>query len=466
MLRAVSIIIIALIFLLPLVAGGQPQYSIGIGGGLASLNGGSPPWHTLDPNYTFKFDVHLKDAWRLGIDFSYFKIYADSTASSEFTFGSDKIDRTSAWKGYDLAFMFYRRLFPSGGKFGINGGLGLGLSFWEMVDPVNGDLLTTLGERGEQVNYSTNEVFIASKLGLEYNFMKSLKGGLDINVNYLTGGGREFSQNVKDSTGHWNLKAGIFIAYCFGEPPRAPGQSSNVQSLSPKWDYEQERPPVQTEPKPRVAVDKKKDSDGDGILDGEDYCPDTPERAFGMVDIHGCPVDTDCDGFPDYLDECRSNPIGARVDDAGCPIDSDGDGVPDGLDNCPNSEKGLPVDNSGCLNLSLFDKPMILNIKYESGSFEIDRNTRSRLSEVARMLLRAPDIKVEINGYTDNVGTEEANRNLSQKRANRVRDFLVEQGIDTKRLIPSGKGEINFIASNKTSEGRQKNRRVELVFFQ
>ncbi|UCD95421.1 MAG: OmpA family protein, partial [Candidatus Zixiibacteriota bacterium] len=85
--------------------------------------------------------------------------------------------------------------------------------------------------------------------------------------------------------------------------------------------------------------------------------------------------------------------------------------------------------------------------------------------ELSRILLKATGIKVEINGYTDNIGTSEANKALSQKRANRIRDYLVSKGVDTGRLTPIGRGETNFIASNATREGRQKNRRTELVFF-
>jgi len=97
------------------------------------------------------------------------------------------------------------------------------------------------------------------------------------------------------------------------------------------------------------------------------------DEAYGMVDLRGCPVDVDCDGVPDYLDNCPRNRLGALVDGYGCPTDGDNDGVPDGLDNCPDSDSGLAVDHNGCIDLSILEKPVILNIKYQSGSFEIDR---------------------------------------------------------------------------------------------
>jgi OmpA-OmpF porin, OOP family len=91
---------------------------------------------------------------------------------------------------------------------------------------------------------------------------------------------------------------------------------------------------------------KKQDSDGDGVPDRKDKCPDTP---LGVeVDEFGCPIDSDGDGVPDYLDNCPNTPLNVAVDRYGCPIDSDGDGVPDYLDKCPNTPSGAPVDADGC----------------------------------------------------------------------------------------------------------------------
>ena len=101
---------------------------------------------------------------------------------------------------------------------------------------------------------------------------------------------------------------------------------------------------------PRGAtVDEKgcpKDSDGDGVFDGIDRCPDTPKG--WPVDASGCPIDSDGDGVPDGKDKCPNTPKGATVDENGCPKDSDGDGVYDGIDRCPNTPKGAVVDANGC----------------------------------------------------------------------------------------------------------------------
>jgi len=88
------------------------------------------------------------------------------------------------------------------------------------------------------------------------------------------------------------------------------------------------------------------DSDGDKVFDGIDKCPNTPAGA--TVDATGCPLDSDKDGVPDGIDKCPDTPAGATVDATGCPTDSDKDGVPDGLDKCPNTPAGATVDATGC----------------------------------------------------------------------------------------------------------------------
>ena len=90
----------------------------------------------------------------------------------------------------------------------------------------------------------------------------------------------------------------------------------------------------------------EKDSDGDGVPDYRDFCPNTPVGV--LIDENGCPLDMDGDGVPDYLDKCPQTKRGVKVDKTGCPLDSDGDGVPDYLDKCPNTPKGVIVDKNGC----------------------------------------------------------------------------------------------------------------------
>ena len=139
--------------------------------------------------------------------------------------------------------------------------------------------------------------------------------------------------------------------------------------------------------------------------------------------------------------------------------------MPDGLDDCEETLYGLAVDKYGCVDLTSFATPMILNIDYPPGGFEIDPNNRERVRKLAATLSFVKELKIDIYGYTDNIGTSKANQAMSEKRARRVHDFLVANGVAADRIRFEGKGETNFVASNQTADGRAKNRRIEIIFY-
>ena len=202
------------------------------------------------------------------------------------------------------------------------------------------------------------------------------------------------------------------------------------------------------------------DSDGDGVPDSIDECPNTP---IGVeVDEKGCPIDSDGDGVPDYLDKCPNTPKGCKVDKDGCPIDSDGDGVPDCLDKCPNTPRDTKVDKNGCPIVG--EELLILHgIKFGFDSAKVSDDSKAKLEIAVTTLKNNPKMKVEIEGHTDSIGTAEYNLGLSQRRADAVQDHLIVEGIGAERLQAVGKGEADPLVSNELKEGRAKNRRVEFV---
>jgi OOP family OmpA-OmpF porin len=195
------------------------------------------------------------------------------------------------------------------------------------------------------------------------------------------------------------------------------------------------------------------DSDGDGVVDEVDQCPNTPRGI--TVDARGCPPDSDGDGVPDYLDRCPGTPPGVAVDNSGCPFDSDGDGVADHMDQCPNTPTGATVNEVGCWSLEA-------TTLYDSNSSYMKAEAYPLLDGVASILMKNPEMEVEVQGHTDNKGTAEYNQWLSEKRAQRVKDYLVSKGVDPSRLEAKGYGFTQPMASNDTAEGRAQNRRVEL----
>jgi hypothetical protein len=203
-----------------------------------------------------------------------------------------------------------------------------------------------------------------------------------------------------------------------------------------------------------VKVDKNGcplDSDGDGVPDYLDRCPNTPRGV--KVDKNGCPLDSDGDGVPDYLDKCPNTPRGVKVDKNGCPLDSDGDGVPDYLDKCPNTPRGVEVDAAGCW--------IAKGLKFDFNKWDIKPEYYPSLDRAVRVLEMNPKLRVEIHGHTDSIGSQAYNLTLSEKRAQAVKDYLVSRGISTGRLTTRGMGKLDPVASNDTPEGRAQNRRVE-----
>jgi outer membrane protein OmpA-like peptidoglycan-associated protein/opacity protein-like surface antigen len=203
------------------------------------------------------------------------------------------------------------------------------------------------------------------------------------------------------------------------------------------------------------------DADADGVCDGLDKCADTPKGV--KVDATGCPLDADADGVPDYKDKCADTPKVCKVDANGCPLDSDKDGVCDGLDKCSDTPAGIEVDASGCPKVKPIEQKITLHIAYKLGSAEIDTPNKAILDDLTERLKTYKDIKLEIGGYTDSTGTTTANKKLSQWRADKVRDYLVSKGVTKDRITSVGYGATNFVGDNKTEEGRQQNRRVEII---
>ncbi|WP_353777215.1 OmpA family protein [Winogradskyella sp. 3972H.M.0a.05] len=202
------------------------------------------------------------------------------------------------------------------------------------------------------------------------------------------------------------------------------------------------------------------DTDGDGVKDGDDNCPTVP----GLASLAGCP-DADGDGVADGDDNCP-NEAGPAANN-GCPWpDTDGDGVLDKDDQCPN-EKGT-VANNGCPEINPTAEVMAtLNsyartILFDTGRASFKKETDKVLQAMVAIFKEYPKASFDIEGHTDSVGSAKSNQLLSERRANAVRDYLIANGINADRLTATGYGEDKPIDDNKTRSGRANNRRVEV----
>ena len=176
------------------------------------------------------------------------------------------------------------------------------------------------------------------------------------------------------------------------------------------------------------------------------------------------PPDTDGDGVLDTTDTCPDTEQGKQVDAAGCPVDPDGDGVVGVTDLCPDSPYGEPVDATGCRPRLAVAQEYTLLLTFENASATIIGDPRSALAEVAALITQYPETTVVIEGHTDDVGPVSYNMKMSLARAEAVAKVLVSDlGIDAARVSAKAFGETKPIATNATKEGRERNRRVVAV---
>jgi len=207
------------------------------------------------------------------------------------------------------------------------------------------------------------------------------------------------------------------------------------------------------------------DTDGDGIVDGLDKCPNTP--AGRKVNAQGCELDTDGDGIVDGLDKCPDTPAGRKVNAQGCELDTDGDGIVDGLDKCPTifakTADGCPEPVVVPAPVAAPQKLVLGDVLFETNKATLTQDATGTLDQAAASLQEWGHVKVEVAGYTDDRGTPEYNEKLSLRRADAVRTYLIGKGVDADRLTAKGYGESSPVADNTTVEGRSANRRVELV---
>ena len=292
----------------------------------------------------------------------------------------------------------------------------------------------------------------------------------NLGMNFQTGGKKEFADKVKDHFQH-----SIGLVFKFG------GKDTDGDGVYDKEDA-----------CPEVAGLKEfngcPDTDGDGIKDSDDACPEVA----GLAALNGCP-DADGDGIADKDDACPTEK-GTKANN-GCP-DADGDGVVDGKDKCPNTagpaaNNGCPwpdtdgdgvldkddkcpneagvASNNGCPEVVIKEEAVKqLNefaraIYFNSGKSTFRTGTTGKLDLIAGIMKEYPKANFSIQGHTDSSGSNTLNQKLSEKRAKAVLDYLVAKGgIAADRLTSAGFGEDYPIADNKTRAGRAENRRVEI----
>lgn len=340
--------------------------------------------------------------------------------------------------------------------------LGGGWADKELVGSKDGDVNPLLGLRyGHRLGYHFN--FFGDVVGGPYNGdapniddlgIVTARGGLE----WLFASGARYD---------WFLSGGVGAMYVylsedddFIEPMASLGLGQDWKvgaNNSVRWE---------------VRADH---AFGNGDLPGNE--PTNYQLLLGYSWGLGVPLDSDGDGVANRLDQCPNTPQGAKVDPQGCPLDSDGDGIPDHQDKCPTVP--APGTADGCPPPAAVRPaepvaPRVVEpaaprtltlegVNFDNGSARLRPEFIAILDNAAATLKEWGEIKVEVAGHTDSAGTDKYNLGLSQRRAEAVRDYLIRQGVAADRLTAKGYGESMPVADNKTAEGRYRNRRVELI---
>lgn len=220
-----------------------------------------------------------------------------------------------------------------------------------------------------------------------------------------------------------------------------------------------------------------KDSDDDGVHDGIDRCPQTYGEMSEEPDKNGCPADRDDDGISDRQDACPVD-VGKEHEDPkrnGCPEDPDGDGVTWSDDACPRIAGVEDADpkRNGCppYGATPGGPPPQEEVGYhilfrvsKSSLDEVTTMLKDSLAEAIRQKLGEPGVDhIEVQGHTDDSGQDEINSEVSLKRAQAVRQWLIQQGLPADKLVAKGYSYTRPVADNRIRQGREKNRRVQFV---
>ena len=362
----------------------------------------------------------------------------------------------------------------TGGAFGLR--LAYNLNEWIGVE-AEGSISPTrtrndstrdiiVGYRGHIIGTFLHSGYVRPFALVGYGALSAFPGTFSADGSPVAGPGTETLPRYRDTDGffHVGIGAKFPITDMFGLRFDARGMApaaiahkiakvgSETGYGGPDWElllsgyigFGAEPPPPAPAPPPPPAPAPKidKDTDGDGIPDSIDKCPTEPEDKDGFQDEDGCPdPDNDGDGIPDVKDKCPNEPetFNGYQDEDGCP------------DEIPAAVKKFTG--------------VIQGINFKTKSAEITRDSHKVLDKAVQVLSDYPDVRLEIGGHTDNVGKAEFNLELSQKRAESVKEYLVGKGISSDRLTAVGYGMDKPLTSNKTAADKAKNRRTEFTLI-
>ncbi len=457
-----------------LAQGWDGRWGVGLESGVWKQMGGDNDYSNMDQFTGLKLRYGLDSRWTVDMGLTY-----GWTRPGVGTPGED------AGFSFDTGAGLYTRIwqpsvtgtyrFVEDGTWRPWGSIGAGVTRWDVRDLrgeesvglwPDGDAVRVYDEDGAMQDGHGANVTAILGLGTEIVAGRNVSFDLGVRYHFLLGQDNDsVGMSALWGPGHVDANKGILqgiagVNYFFGNPDKDGDGIPNDRDADPEnpEDFDGYR---DADGAPDV------DNDNDGILDAQDGAPDDPEDFDGFQDEDGVPdPDNDNDGIIDAEDAApdEAEDMDGFQDEAGVPDpDNDGDGVLDNMDRCPNTPAGVTVDVDGCPVVQEIREDLVLEgVSFKSGSAELTPGSIAVLDKVAESLGAWPEVRLEVQGHTDSSGSAELNRNLSQKRAETVRDYLVMKRIAPERVTAVGYGEDRPIADNGSREGRATNRRVEL----
>ncbi|MGB4774556.1 MAG: OmpA family protein [Daejeonella sp.] len=431
------------------IFGGRAQFrtwSIGLNAGVLSpvvLTGGSNDFTNWDMNLGYGATLRKQLGNTFGLELSFLRGKFSGNNTKAAGIGGEQFDRKSFQT--DLAY--------SGALLGtVNVG---SVNFLKRTNAVNFLVKAGYGIAGYSYTYTTadntitnfkgtygddknkqyiNEQFIPVGVGLKFRISDRLSFNLGYNMYFLD------SDNLDGTYAKGTSKDKFSYGYGGLEFSLGSSTKPNLDWVNPvALMYDELKDPALRQDvealKGRVSTiettvnDLFKDSDGDGVADKLDKCPNT--EADLKVDGSGCPLDVDADGIPDSKDSCPTEKGTAE---------SNG---------CPAVTTSANIENTGN------------RIQFDFNSVVIRTSSYPALDKLAADLKASRSAKIQLDGHASEEGTEQYNMQLSKDRANSVKIYLVNAGVKSSKIATKGYGESRPIASNATEEGRSQNRRVE-----
>jgi OOP family OmpA-OmpF porin len=390
------------------------------------------------PNAQLGYSAYIKDQIlpSFGIQATYLggKISADNSASGLFASYNTKlkyaVDLTGVFTVANISWMHKQGV--------IQPYLlaGFGVSSYQPTFTSTAGLTTT-------VDHNINNAYIPVGVGVKINLSRGINLDLGYQVNFVDGdnldGYNYGTTNDKYSYAHAGLE------FALGNKSKPQLATHNpVASMRSEYLMDEERLQLQEDAEKAKNAQLRRDLDAtnSNLLATKNALDQTNAK------LNQFTMDSDGDGVPDFFDKCPNTPAGVKVDGSGCPLPV----------NKPDVKIYVTEQDKAIV------KEAIKNLEFDFAKATIRDHSLPSLQKVAQLLVEK-GFNLKLAGYTDNVGSVSANLKLSKDRAESVKTYLVSQGASASKIQAEGYGKSHPIASNKTDRGRQLNRRVEFSLF-